>query len=211
MKDQEKQLQGTIEVSGAGRVEVAPDEADVHLSVITEAATATEAVAANATTTQAVIDAVSAVPNHGVTTVGLSVSPVTRYDQATGTSTIVGFRATNGVRVKTKVGYAGQVFDAGFRAGANRSSGIDFRVQNEAPHREKALRLAIDDAFAQARIVASAAAVELVGPETISVDSGGNRFFLRAMALEAGAPPTPVQPGDLTIAAGVRIVFRTRV
>jgi uncharacterized protein len=209
MKDQHEN--GTIEVSGSGRVEIAPDEAVVQLSIITEAKTATEAVAANAKSTQAVVDAVSAQPNHGVTTSGLGVSPVTRYDQNTQITTIVGFRATNGVSVKTKVGYAGQVYDAGIRAGANQSSGIDFRLQNEGPYRQEALRLAVEDAAEQAKTVAKAANVELMGAETIAIDAGGGRFYLRAAALGTDAPQTPVIPGDLTIAAGVRIVFRTRL
>lgn len=211
MKDRYQQIKGTLEVSGTGRVEVSPDEAVVGLSVVTEAKTAAEAVADNAKATQAVVQAVSALPNHGVTTFGLSVSPLTRYDQATGTTTIVGFRATNGVSVRTKIDYAGRVFDEGIRAGANQSSGIDFRLQNEAPHRERALELAVDEAHAQARAVAKAAGVELVGPRSISVDpSGGPRPLLRATALDASAPPTPVQPGDVTVAASVRIVFRIR-
>jgi uncharacterized protein YggE len=203
-------LGGTIEVSGSGRVEVAPDEAVVQLSIVTEAKTASDAVAGNAKATQAVVDAVSAEPNHGVTTSGLGVGPITHYDPQTQTTTIVGYRATNGVSVRTKIGYAGQVYDAGIRAGANQSSGIDFRLQNETPHREEALRLAVEDALVQARIVAKAAGVELLGPETIVIDSSGGRFYLRSAALEAGSPRTPVLPGDLTISAGVRMVLRTR-
>jgi uncharacterized protein YggE len=202
---------GTLEVSGSGRVEVAPDEAVVQLSVVTEAKTASEAVASNATATQQVVDAVSAQPNHGVTTSGLGVNPIVQHDPQTGTVITVGFRATNGVSVRTKIGYAGQVYDAGIGAGANQSSGIDFRLQNDAPQREEALRLAVEDALAQARIVAKAAGVEVLGPETITIDSGGGRFYLRTMTLDAGSPRTPVLPGDLTISAGVRMVLRTRI
>lgn len=208
--DKGKGVRGTIEAAGSGRVEVAPDEAVVQLSIVTEAKTAGEAVAANATATQAVVDAVAAEPNHGVTTSGLGLGPLTQYDPQTQVTSIVGYRATNGVSVKTKVGYAGQVFDAGVAAGANQSSGIDFRLQQDGPFREQALRLAVEDALAQARIVAAAAGVEVLGVETIAIDSGGGRFFLRTAALDAGTPRTPVLPGDLTISAGVRMVLRTR-
>lgn len=201
---------GTLEVSGSGQVEVAPDEAVVQLSVVTESKTAGEAVADNASVTQAVVDAVSAEPNHGVTTSGLGLYPVTSYDPGTQVTSIVAYRATNGVSVRTKIGYAGQVYDAGIRAGANQSSGIDYRLQNESPFRDDALRLAVEDALAQARIVAKAAGVELLGPETIAIDSG-RRFQLRAAALDVASPRTPVLPGDLTISAGVRMVLRTRM
>lgn len=200
---------GTLEVSGSGRVEVAPDEAVVQLGVVTEAKTASDAVATNAKITQAVVDAVSAEPNHGVTTGGLGVSPMTRYDEPTHTTVTVGFRATHGVSVKTKIGHAGRIYDAGIRAGANESGGIEFRVQQEGAHHLEALRLAVEDAAAQARVVALAAGVTLGEAETISIDAGGGRPYARSMALAADSVPTPVSPGNLTISAGVRVVYRT--
>ncbi len=211
MKKPDEHFKGTIGVSGTGKVEVAPDEAVLRLGVVSEAKTATEAVAANAKRTQEVIDAVSAEPNHGVTTSGLSMSPIRRHDPATHTSTVVGFRASNGVTVQTKVGYVGQIFDVGIKAGATQSSGIEFRVQDEGPHRDEALRIAVKTAFDEAKIVAAAAGVELLGSETIHIDSGPGRMMHRAMTLDAGATTTPTLPGDLTISAGVRIEFRTRV
>jgi uncharacterized protein YggE len=203
-------FEGTIEVSGTGVVEVAPDEAAISFSVITDGKTAQEAVAANADRTQGVVKAVSDQPNHGVTTGGLGVSPIVRYDRDTNTSEIVGFRATNSVNVVTKVGSAGQIYDAGIGAGASQSSGISFRIQNEAPYREEALQIAVKQAFAEAQIVARTADVELAGPETIRIDGGGGRLVQRAATLDASAAPTPVIPGDLTISASVQAVFRTR-
>ena len=122
-----------------------------------EAETAAEASTENADVTLGVVNAVSAQPNHGVNTSGLGVNPISSYDPDTRTTTITGFRATNRVIVKTKVGYAGQVFDAGIEAGANQSSGIGFRVQDDRPQREQALRLAVEQAAARAKTAASAA------------------------------------------------------
>ncbi len=200
---------GTIQISTTAKVEVAPDEALVRLTIVTEARTAGEASSANATRAQAVLDAVSNEPNHGVTTSGLGVSPMTSYDPQTRTATITGFRATNRVTVKTKVGYAGQVFDAGIGAGANQSSGIGFRVQDERPHRDQALRLAVERATAEAEVVALAAGVTLGSPETIEINPGGGPPAPRTLALRSESAPTPVMPDDLTISATVRVVFRT--
>lgn len=209
MQMKDKSFDGTLEVSGTGKVTVAPDEAIIHLRVITEAKTANDAVAANAKRTQSVIDAVSAQPNHGVTTTGLGVSPMMEYDAATHSNRIIGYRATNGVTVKTKIDYAGQIFDAGIHAGANQSSGISFAVQDEVPFRDEALRLAVKIAFSEARIVAKAADVTLEGAETIWIDSGMGPIMFRTAALEQDAMQTPLIPEDLTISASVRIVFRT--
>lgn len=205
-----KDAHGTLLVTGTGRVQVAPDEALVTLGVLTDGKTAAEAVASNAQTTQALIDAVSSQPNHGVTTSGLSLSPIVSYDPTTGVGTVVGFRATNGVEVKTKVGYAGQIYDAGITAGANQSSGITFRIQDEGPHREEALRIAVEDAYSEAKIVAKTAKVALDGAESIQIDPGGGRIIYRAQALDSKAVATPVLPEDRTITASVQIRFRTR-
>ncbi|WP_181197875.1 SIMPL domain-containing protein [Enhygromyxa salina] len=201
---------GTLEVSGTGNIEVAPDEATIRFSVITDAKTAAEAAATNAMQTQAVIDAVEQQPNHGVTTSGLSVRPLTTYDSMTRTSKITGFRATNGVSVKTKIAYAAQIFDVGIGAGANQSSGIKFGIQDEGPHRDEALRIAVKQAFAEASLVANAAQITLRGPESIQVNTGG-RVVFRAEAMMAESVATPVLPDNLTISATVRIVFRTEV
>ncbi len=201
---------GTLTVTGIGKVQVAPDEAVVQLSVVTEGKTAVEAATSNAKTTQAVIDAVSSQPNHGVTTTGLSLSPIISFDQNTSIGTIVGFRATNGVEVKTKVEDAGQIYDAGVAAGANESSGISFRIQNEARYREEALRMAVDHAYKEASIVAGAANIELMGPESILVEDSREPILFRAAAIDAKAVTTPVIPEEKTISASVHIVFRTR-
>jgi len=199
-----------LTVTGIGRVQVIPDEAVVHLSIVTEGRTAAEAVAQNATLTQSVINAVSAQPNHGVTTSGLSVYPIMSYEPNTSVSTIVGFRATNGVVVTTKVGYVGQIYDAGIGAGANQSSGITFRVQNVAPYRAEALRLAVQEAFHEASTVASAANIEVGGVESMQVDPGEDVVFFRSEARSAKAEPTPVIPEQQTITARVVVQFHTR-
>lgn len=200
---------GNLQVTGTGKVQVAPDEAIVHLGVVTDGKTATEAATSNAARTQAMISAITKQPNHGVTTVGLGVNPIMSYDPQTNVGTIVGFRATNGVEVKTKVGFAGQIYDAGIAAGATESSGITFQVQNESPHREEALRLAFEQASKEAHIVARAAKVELEGPTSIQIEPGGGRTFYRSEALNAKAIATPVIPEDRTITASVHVVFRT--
>ncbi|KIG19332.1 hypothetical protein DB30_03888 [Enhygromyxa salina] len=182
----------------------------MHLRVLTEGKTAAEAVVSAANQTDAVLKAVSAQPNHGVTTTGLGVNPIVTYDPKTNIPKIVGFRASNGVQVRTKVGYAGQVFDAGVKAGANQSSGMSFRLQDETPFREDALRMAVKQACDEARLVAKATDIELEGPEAIEIDPRAEQRYFRTQALEAKSVATPVIPEDLTIAASVKIMFRTK-
>jgi uncharacterized protein len=135
-------LPGMIEVTGYAEVSAPPDEALVILDVITQAETASLAISLNAELTRAVIEAVEAEPNTGITTSGLSVYPIYSYDPDTHVSTISAFTARNGVRVRTEPAAAGRVFDAGVEAGANVSSGILYRIRDESPLREQALRAA---------------------------------------------------------------------
>jgi uncharacterized protein len=207
MKD--KHFNGTLDVSGTGRVSVAPDEATVQLTVLTEGATAAEAVMANARQTQAVVEAVAAQPNHGVTTSGLGVNPIIEYD-ASSRARITGYRATNSVAVRTKIGYAGQIFDIGIHAGANESSGINFGLGNESQVRDDALRLAVRAAYAEARSVSKAAEIEIEGPESISIEPSGGQIMHRTVSLDRSSPATPVIPQDMMVTATVRMVFRTR-
>lgn len=200
----------SLAVTGTGRVQVTPDEAVVHMAVVTDAATAAEAVQRNAGQTKAVIDAVSEQPNHGVATRGLSVSPIMSYDPTSGEGKIVGFRATNGVEVTTKIDYVGQIYDAGIAAGANQSSGITFRVRDEGPHREEALRLAVEEAFKEARVVSVAANLELKAVESIQVDPMDRVIFYRSEAFDAKLQATPVIPEPQTIMGRVQVQFRTR-
>jgi len=199
-----------LTVTGIGKVQVAPDEAVVQLSIVTEALTAAEAVASNARQAQAVIEAVSAEPNHGIVTSGLSVFPIINYDQDGSNGRITGFRATNSVEVTTKVGYVGQIFDAGVAAGANQSSGITFRIQDEGPHREEALRLAVAQALREAQGVASAAGIELRGIESITVEPSDGPIMFRSEAFDAKMGATPVIPERQTVTARVQVQLSTR-
>jgi uncharacterized protein len=205
-----KDKKGTLRVTGTGNIKVAPDEAIVHLRVFSEGETAVDAVASAAKLTDDVITAVSAQPNHGVTTTGLGVSPIVQYDPDSGIPTIIGYRATNGVEVKTEIASAGLIYDTGINAGANESSGITFRIQDETPLREDALRAAVMAAYNEAKVVAKAVSVDLEGPESIIVDPSGFRPFFRAEAFDVAAKVTPVIPEDLTISASVEILFRTK-
>jgi uncharacterized protein len=198
-----------LTVTGTGKVQVSPNEAVVHLSVVTDGQTAADAVGRNALQTTAVVAAVSKQPNAGVTTSGLSVYPIMSYDPSTSVGTIVGFRATNGVEVMTKPDYVGQIYDAGIRGGANQSSGITFRVGDETPHREAALRLAIEEAFREAQIVTAAASIAVGEVESIQIEPGEGRILFRSEALDQRRAVTPVIPESRTITARVHVQFVT--
>lgn len=184
-----------------------PDVATVQLAVITEAKTAAEATQTNAAAMQQVLAAVTALPHQKISTTGLAVMPITTYDPDTRTTSITGYRAVNGALVDTKVDDAGQIFDAGIAAGANESSGISFRLSDERPHREEALRIAVKEAHADASVVATTANTNLMGVTEIEIDPPNMPSFRMLESARADVA-TPVIPGEITVEARVRMKFR---
>jgi uncharacterized protein len=202
----DQQTKGSLDVTGLGSVEVPPDLAEIRLAVITEASTAAEATAKNAERLRQVLDAIEALPHRRVSTMGLSLYPSFRFDPASGTSSITGYRAENSIKVEAEVDDAGLIFDAGIAAGANTSSGIGFRLQDERPHREEALDLAYQQAYADATAMASFADLQLLGPEELVVDPE-SRIPRPMFELARADASTPVMPGVLTVSAAVRVRF----
>lgn len=207
MKYEQQQGHGSLEATGVGSIEVAPDVAEVRLSVITEAPTATLAARSNAERLREVLDAVEALPHQRVSTVGLALQPIHRFDPASGASSITGYRAENTIKVEAAIDEAGRIFDAGIAAGANTSSGIGFRLQDDRPYREEAIYLAYQQAHADASAVASAADVLLLGPEELAVEPESAGPRPRFELARSADVPTPVLPGLLTVTATVRVRF----
>jgi hypothetical protein len=202
---------GTLDVSGEGRVQVKPDTAAIRLAVITEAKTAAAAAEENAAAATEVIDAVKAVGvgDDGLRTQGLSVGPIYRYNEALKVNEIVGYRAENAIAVTAAIDIAAKVYDAGIAAGANQSSGISFTLADEAPYRKSALEGAVAAARRDAEVVSAALGVKLRGPVKVEVDSGGATLVKTAEASLARTA-TPIEPGELTVSARVRVSYGYR-
>lgn len=200
---------GTLNVSGAGRVLVKPDTALVRLAVITEAKTAAEAVSANATSAQAIIDALHGLglEDRALQTKGLSVGPIYSYNEATRQNEIAGYRAENAVSATAAIDLAGSIYDAGIGAGANQSSGITFSIGDERPYRKTALQAAVSAANSDAEVVAASLGVKLRGPASVDVDSGGGPV-VKTLETNRATTATPVEAGELAVTARVNIAYR---
>jgi uncharacterized protein YggE len=208
------QGQGTgIAVTAEGQVSAAPDVAYVNLGVQTEGPTAQAAMQANSQAIAAVIAAVqgAGIPENKIRTVGVNVSPITaptRPTDATPPQT-VGYRATNTINVTVDdVSRAGAVLDAGIGAGANLANGLSFGFKDASGLRRQALDQAARIARADADALAAALGVRISGVR-MAEEQGGNTPgpLARVAASPAAAGDVPVQPGQLTVSASVRIVF----
>jgi uncharacterized protein len=209
-----------LTVSGSGQARVAPDEANVRLGVIAQAATARAAQDQVNQAANAVLEAIRklGVKAEDIQTSGLSLSPQYsqprpgKEDQA---PKISGYQANNTVTVRvedlTKVG---PVIDAGLGAGANTLDGVEFGLRNDEAARSQALADAALKARSKAQTLAKALGLRL--GDILEVSEGGISFTPpqpypqrgRLMMAEAAMADTPVSAGQVGVQASVTIRYR---
>ena len=209
----------TITVNGEGKLKVKPDTASVSAGVVTEAATAREALDNNTERMQQVMQGLleAGISQDDLQTSQFSVSPVySRLSRKAGAPRvdpkIVGYRVTNTataiIRDLTKIG---GVLDKVITLGANSVSGPSFFVDQPGPLLDEAREKAVADALRKARLLAKAADVQLGAIQTIR-EGGGYapqpKRMHRAMAMEMDAGgAVPIAAGTQEIRATVNIVL----
>ena len=216
--------QRTVSVSGEGRISAAPDVAEINLGVLTEAATASEALSSNSQAMAALTEQLKArgVAAKDIQTSNISLEP--KYNQANQlqrqgqgepfTPQIVGYSASNTVRITSRdLSKLGEVLDAVVGAGGNRINGISFRVDKPAPLLDEARKQAIADAKRKAEQLCGESGMVLGAPIRIS-ESGGYspppQPMLMARTMSASAS-VPVSAGEQELTIGVQVVFEMTV
>lgn len=196
-----------ITTFGTGTVETVPDHAAFSFGVQTQRKTAKEALDANAEEMRRLI---AALRDAGVDARDIrteSVQLQSRYSDDG--ETVVGYTATNTVGAEIDaLDKAGDIVDAAVDAGANQVSGPSLSRKDRDGLERDALRRAVDDARAKARVLADAAGVSL-GP-VVSVVEGVPAPppipYYETSAVAADAR-TPIQPGTEKIEATVTVTF----
>jgi len=205
----------TLTVNGKGEMSAAPDVAYLNLAVETIAKSAQQAVKENAEKTNSVIEAIKAKlgENDKVSTAGYNLSPIYEYNNQTNNSEFKGYKASNQIVVEVyNLKQIGAIIDATAEAGLNNIQGLRFETTKSAELRKKALAEAVKDAKTTADVLAQAAGVKITRILQLSpsYDYPVPVYRDYAMSAKEGAappPPTPIEPGELTINATVNIVF----
>jgi hypothetical protein len=204
-----------ITVVAQGQVKVKPDVAYVNLGVRTTAPTAKEAMAQNNATIASVIARLEAlgVAKKDMQTGNLSLYPQTRLIKEDDPSTekIVAYWASNTLNVAFgDLARVGEILDAAIAAGANSISGIRFGIRDDSKLRDEALTLALKNARATADLAAQGLSLKVSGVQNVSVESYGSSVpvyagdMAAAKGLEAAVP---VEAGEVTVTASVRVTF----
>ena len=208
--------EGSIVVTGTGRVAVQPDVADLRLGVSVARPTVDAARREAASTMDAILAAVDAagVSRRDVRTALLSVQP--RYDYRDGKPpTLTGYELANVVEVTVRdLTRLGDVVDGTLGAGATSMDSLSFRVADPSPAERDARILAMAAARSRADVLAEAAGLDILGVSSV-VEGGGAvppRPFMKAerMMLAAADASTPVESGSLEVVVSVTVAYRTR-
>jgi uncharacterized protein len=201
----------TIEVTGHGEVQAAPDLATLEIAIETHAATADHAAGLNGALAEKVRDALmSKLGDKGrMWTGGYSLSP-DYTEPREGKPAVTGYTAENSITVQTsELGLVGPLIDAAIGAGANRISSLNYSLRADSKARTDAISKAARDAQAQASALAQALGVKL-GPVTKASTESEVRIVpmarLAASAMMANVQ-TPIAAGQVTVPATVSLTY----
>ncbi len=204
----------SLNLSAYGEVKAAPDMATITFAVVTDAATAAEAMAQNATRMNQVMAALrrAGIAERDVQTSGLNLSAQYDYVQNE-PPRLRGYQATNQVTViindLTRVG---STADAVVTAGVNQINGISFGLRDPSAAENQARQIAVRNLQAKAALYAQALGVDLGGIRSLS-EGGGYApqpprpmYAARAeMAMDSGG--TSVAAGELTVRIDITGIY----
>lgn len=208
-----------ITVVGTGEASAKPDIAMTGLSVLRTAETAREALdAANA----AMAEVVAAMKALGIEardlqTSGFQINPQYRYEnRADGTQlppVLIGYEVRNTLQVRIRdIAAIGGILDKAVTLGVNQGGDISFGNDDPSALRTEAHKDAVADARATAETLAEAAGVSLGRVVSISTAEEVSPPMPAPMVRMAMAAPemdksVPIEAGENTVTATVRIVF----
>jgi len=210
-----EELPRTISVSGQGKAGTPPDMATIRTGVVTQAATAREALTANNRAMEKVMSVLKQrnIAGKDIQTSGFSVYPEYRQTGSRGgprKNEITGYRVTNNVSVKVRnLPRLGEILDGLVQAGSNQLSGVSFRLSDPRAITNVARKNAIDDARARAELYAQATGVKVGKVISISEQSiQPPRPMFQARGFGgAMAESVPIATGEQQVTATINVMY----
>jgi hypothetical protein len=201
----------SITVMGTGTAYGTPDIASIRIGVVTEAASAAEALKENNEAMNRLHNVITkrGIDKKDFQTVQFTVSPRYTYDKSRQSPpAVTGYQVVNEVRVRNRnLSSLGEFLDEAVALGANQIRGISFDISDPSQLLDEARRKAFADAEHRARIYAGAAGLKLGTPITIE-EQTGHAIPHTAMRMEAAtAAAVPIAQGEQTLTVVVTVTF----
>lgn len=205
-------VEGTLlDVVAEGRVNRVPDIAVIRAGVVSQGATAAEALSANARQMASVLTALKAagIADRDIQTATISLNPQYRYAENQPPA-ITGYQATNSVSVRFRdIAKSGTILDALVKQGANQIDGPNLTIDAIDSAMDEARVDAVKRARARADLYARALGMKVERILMVSEGSDGGapgpvpQMMVRAEAKDA----TQIAPGEQQVSANVRVRF----
>ena len=202
-----------IVTRGEASLKRAPDQAFVSIAAEARASSPAEAQRNAADSMKAVQAALAkaGIAKYAIRTTGYSLQPDMEYTN--GRARVRGYIVRNQLEVRVDdLQHLGGVIDAAGQSGATSMAGLRFDLKDRASVEREALRLAVQDAMARARAIASGANAQLGAIVRIDEQGGYEPPQIQAMTamrMEKAAD-TPVSPGELEVRAQVQLTVGIR-
>lgn len=215
--EEKKDMQRVISLSGHGEVKAKPDMAMVTIGVLSQAATAREALTANTKAMEKLLTALksAAIESKDIQTSNFSVNP--RYDYGSNNTPaprIAGYDVSNNVTLTVRnLDKLGGVLDSMVSLGSNQINGVAFSIAEPEPLEDEARKLAVADAQRKAKLYAEAAGVSL-GPLVAISEGGGYRppvpVYAKSMRAEAAQDSVPMAEGEQSITIDAQLTWELK-
>jgi hypothetical protein len=208
-----------LAVTGHGHMSLAPDTAFVTLGMQTTGRTVADAQRQNRLTMNKVVEKLKAlqIEDERIQTASFNVSPQykpppKRSEPPSGPPEIIGYVVSNTMTIEVRhIEKVGAVIEESLAAGANQFQNLHWALRDERQPKLEALKQAASNAREKATALSEALKVKLFRLLTVSEDSHVVRPVPKVarsmMALEAGAPETPVFSGEIKVDATVTLVY----
>lgn len=200
-----------LDVVAEGRVNRVPDIAVIRAGVVSQGATAAEALAANARQMASVLAALKAagIADRDIQTATISLSPQYRYAENQ-PPVITGYQAGNSVSVKFRdIARSGTILDTLVKQGANQIDGPNLTIDAIDSAMDEARVDAVKRARARAELYARALGMRVDRILAVSEASDGGapgpvpQMMVRAEAKDS----TQIAPGEQQVSTNVRVRF----
>ncbi len=197
-------------VTGNGKVVANASYVQLQIEVSTQGENVQQAQQENASIMNRVIQSILAlsIPRENIQTATYSIAPL--YDYVDGKQVFKGYEVTNAISVKVPdTNLVGVVIDTAVENGANRISSIQFKIDNADVYYQQALSLALHNAQMKANTIAQTMQLS-VHPQPIEIveENENGPVLYKSMAMADSSMVTPIEQGQLTISAAVRVTFQ---